>query len=150
MGVVSHVLLDDRLLLDYLLGGSSKELRRLVHKRQVCTTGYWYYRLCHAIRSESVIGALSGPFLRAETPVREMAALAMVRLPDEVGLTSLRELAPSMAEVVERHRLNVMSLEALAAGLHLGADILLAVGSENPALIAAAEVEGVRVKIVKF
>ena len=150
MGVVTSVLVDDRLLLEHLLGGTSKELRRLVNKRQVFTTGYWYYRLCHAIRSDKVTGALSGPFNRAETSVREMAALALVRLPDEIGLLSLRELAPSMAEGVERHRLNVMSLEALAAGVHLGANILLAVGSENPALIIAAESEGLRVRIVNL
>jgi hypothetical protein len=150
VAAAKRVLLDDRLLLEHLLGGSSRELRQLVQRREVFTTGYWYYRLCQAIRSERVIGALSGPFHAAETSVREQAALALVRLPDEFGLLSLRELAPSMAEGVKRHRLNVMSVEALTAGVHLGADIALARGSENPTLIDAAGVEGVRVKIVEL
>jgi hypothetical protein len=148
VAVAKRVLLDDRLLLEYLLGATNQELRQLVQKRQVFTTGYWYYRLCQAIRSDHVIGALSGPFHSSETSIREKAALAMVRLPDDIGLLSLRQLAPFMAEGVQRHRLNVMSLEALTAGVHLGADILLAIGSENPTLIAAAKIEGVRVKLV--
>jgi hypothetical protein len=144
----ASVILDDRLLLDHLLGGSTKELRQVVQKRAVFTTGFWYYRLCHAVRSNTVTGALSGPFEKAESRIKEMASVALVKLPENIGLLSLRELAPTMAEGVERHRLNVMSLEALAAAMSLNAEIALAVGSEHPLLISAAEVEGLKVRIV--
>ena len=74
--------------------------------------------------------------------------MALLELPDDVGLVSLRVLGPLMADLVERHRLNALSLEALAAGLHLDAAIAIARGSENPTLIDAAKVEGVAVHII--
>jgi hypothetical protein len=145
---LKSILLDDRLLLDHLLDGGSIGLRALCRRRTVATTGLWYYRLCHAIRSDIVVGALSGPFLSAPIDVRAQAGAALVRLPEHVELVSLRDLAPTMAELVDRHRLNVLSLEALAAALNLGADLALAEGSENPTLIEAAESERVRVHII--
>jgi hypothetical protein len=148
VALTANILIDDRLLLDHLLGVSTKELRQAVRNRSVFTTGFWYYRLCHAVRSNTVTGALSGPFERAERRVQEMAAVALVKLPETIGLLSLREIAPTMAEGVERHRLNVMSLEALASAMNLNAEIALAVGSENPLLITAAEIEGLKVRIV--
>jgi hypothetical protein len=145
----TNIILDDRLLLDYLLEVPTKELRQAVQKRAVFTTGFWYYRLCHAVRSDTVTGALSGPFEKAERRVRELASVALVKLPENVGLLSLRELAPMMAEGVERHRLNVMSLEALAAAMSVNAEIAMAVGSENPLLTTAAKAEGLKVRIVR-
>lgn len=142
------VLLDDRLLLDRLLGNESVPLRRLLRGKRVATTGLWYYRLCHAIRSDLVIGALSGPFAAAPVDVRARASAALVRLPDNIELTSLRDLVPTMADLISVHRLNVLSLEALAAARHLEADIALATGSENPALMDAASAEGLRLHTV--
>ncbi len=142
------LLLDDRLLLDHLLGSGSTGLRNLSRRRPVATTGLWYYRLCHAIRSDIVVGALSGPFLAAPTEVRARASSALLRLPDTVDLASMRNLASNMAELAERHRLNVLSLEALAAALTLGAELAMAEGSENPSLHEAAKAEQIRVHIV--
>ncbi len=142
------LLLDDRLLLDHLLDGGSTRLRTLCRRRTVATTGLWYYRLCHAIRSDVIVGALSGPFLTAPNDVRSRAIAALVRLPDNVDLVSLRDLAPKMAELVQRHRLNALSLEALAAALSLGADLAMAARSENPSLFEAARSERLQVHIV--
>lgn len=142
------LLLDDRLLLEFLLGGGSTRLQTLCRRRAVATTGLWYYRLCRAVRSSTVVGALSGPFLAAPNDVRARASAALVRLPEGVGLVSLRDLAPSMAELIERHRLNALSLEALAAALSLGAELALAEGSENPSLIEAARSEQLQVQII--
>ena len=145
---MSSLLLDDRLLLDRLLGSGSTALRTLGRRRSIFTSGLWYYRLCHAVRSDMVTGALSGPFAAAPSIVKAKAATALLELPDEIGLVSFRVLGPLMADLVERHRLNALSLEALAAALHLGAAIALARGSENPTLIEAAEAEGVAVHLV--
>jgi hypothetical protein len=100
------------------------------------------------VRSGPVTGALSGPFEKAEPHVKQAATAALVKLPEHVGLLSLRELAPTMAQGIEVHRLNLLSLEALAAAMTLNADIAMAAGSENPSLIAAAELERVAVRIV--
>ncbi len=145
---MKHLLLDDRLLLAHLLGSPSKPLRDLLKRHSVSTTGLWYYRLCHAVRSETVTGALSGPFAVAQPAIKATATAALVRLPDGVTLTSLRDLAPVMAGLVETHRLNVLSLEALAAATSLKAEIALAVGSENPTLMQAAQQERIRVHLV--
>jgi hypothetical protein len=64
----------------------------------------------------------------------------MTRLPDSIELPSLRQLAWPMARLVnEGIRLNLMSLEALAAAPHIGAELCLAVADDNPPLRAAAE-----------
>jgi hypothetical protein len=128
------LLLDDRLLLSHLLGNATGRLTDLTRRRALSTTGLWYYRLCHAIQSDRVTGALSGPFAAVEPQIKAKVGVALVRLPDEMGLMSLREIAPLMADLVGRHRLIVLSLEALAAALSLESDIAIAVGSENPTL----------------
>ena len=148
MATAKHLLLDDRSLLALLLGSTSRSLSALHRRRSISTTGLWYYRLCHAVRSDVVTSALSGPFSAAEPMIKARAAAALVRLPDHVGLMSLRELGPAMADLVERHRLSAMGLEALAAAVSLGADIAIAIGSENPTLIEAATRERVRVHLV--
>jgi len=58
----------------------------------------------------------------------------MGRLPDDIRLLSLRELVPSMSQLSTEHRLNVLSLEALGAALHLGADVIVAAENDGPLL----------------
>lgn len=142
------LLVDDRLLLSILLDSPSPGLRRLRRRRPVYTSGLWYYRLCHAVRSDTVIGALSGPLQAAPPTVRAAVATSLVALPDDIGLLGLRDLAPVMAELVEHHRLNAMSLEALAAATFLPADLAIASTGVNPALIDAATAGGLRVDVV--
>ena len=67
------------------------------------------------------------------------ALRAVIELPESVGLTSLRSLVWPMADLIaDGVRLNLMSLEALAAAEHLGAEICLAEVNYNPPFIEAA------------
>jgi len=62
-------------------------------------------------------------------------------LPEEIGLMSMRELAPRMAMLVDSYpHLNLLAREALAAALVLDAKVVLNVGS--PGLQAALATEG--------
>lgn len=64
---------------------------------------------------------------------------AVVALPDTVELVSLRTLAWPMGELIHAGaRLNLLSLEALAAARHLSADVCLAEADDNAPLRAVA------------
>jgi len=56
-------------------------------------------------------------------------------LPDDVGLVSLRDIGPLIGQLRVSHQLNLLGAEALAAAVHLGAEVHLSVRS--PALEAA-------------
>ena len=51
------VIVDDHLLLQVLLNEEPADLR--APGAQIFTTGLWYHRLCRAVSSEAVTGALS-------------------------------------------------------------------------------------------
>src|SRR5262249_10820524 len=124
-------LLDDQLL-SRVLRGERPPRPRL----PVFTTGCWYVRLCQAVlRSSRVSGVLSGPFAALPEPSREIALRAVLDLPDSIGLLSLRELGPRIGQLRRRHDLNILSIEALAAAVHLQATVFLSVSS--PRLEAA-------------
>ena len=73
----------------------------------------------------------------------------MIELPETINLISLRELAWPIAQLLsDGVRLNLMSLEALAAAEQLGAEICLAIADENPQLIAAAQQRGIPTRLV--
>ena len=145
---MTATLIDDHVLSRWLTDSLTAADRRAVRRSDVFTTGCWYYRLCHAVRSDVVIGSLSGPFEGVPPAVRAEAVSALVELPDSIGLRSLRTLAPLMAELVERHPLNLLSLEALAAATDLDATVVLDAGNRSPALQAAFEATGVRCRVV--
>jgi hypothetical protein len=113
------VVLDDRLLIEELLGGPRRT------RSQLYTTSYWYYRACRA----AVLGAgghLSGPFGELDRPEQEEAVLSLVELPDDIFLPDPRETVPEMVDVSRRHpRLNLLNLEAIATGRLLGAKLWL-------------------------
>lgn len=74
---------------------------------------------------------------------------AVVELPDTIELLSLRTLGWPMGELVHAGaRLNLLSLEALAAARHLTAEVCLAEADNNDPLRAAADHFGVTVRIV--
>jgi len=74
---------------------------------------------------------------------------AAVSLPEWVGLSSLRTLAWPMARLVaDGARLNLMSLEALAAARQLGAELCLAPADDNPTLVGAAARHDVALRFV--
>lgn len=112
----------------------------------VFTTGYWYVRLCQAVLTATAqAGRLSGPFLDLPEPTRSRAIDALLALPDEIGLVSLRELGPAIGHLRARHQLNILGMEVLAAATHLGAQVHLSVSS--PKLQAALDAEGITVTI---
>lgn len=74
---------------------------------------------------------------------------AITRLPDAIGLLSLRDLAWPMAKLVEDGvRLNLMSLEALGAAEYLQGDLCLAISDENPPLLTAAKARRTPVRLL--
>lgn len=136
-------LVDDQLLGRILRGGSPPKRRATVF-----TTGYWYVRLCQAVLGAADrAGVLSGPFATLPPAVRARAMQALLELPDSVGLISLRELGPLIGHHRRRHELNILGMEALAAAVHLGADVYLSANS--PRLEAALRAEGLRVTVVR-
>ncbi len=103
---------------------------------EVFTTGCWYLRLCQAaLGAAKRSGVLSGPFAALPPEQQEAALGALLELSPEIGLASLRLLAPVMAKLRGTHDLNLLSMEALAASVYLDARVLLSVRS--PRLEAA-------------
>jgi hypothetical protein len=131
------VIVDDHLLLRMLLDEEPSDLR--LPGARVFATGLWYHRLCRALNNDSVTGVMSRSLGRAVPGVATAALRSISSLPETIGLISLRELAWPMARLLDEGvRLNLMSLEALAAAEHLGAELCLAIVDENPSLIDAA------------
>lgn len=109
----------------------------------VFTTGYWYVRLCQATFGAATrTGALSRAFGQLPEEMRVRALGRVAELPDEIGLLSLRSLAPVIGRLRRSYDLNVLSSEALAASVELGARVLLSTSS--PQLEAALAAEGRR------
>lgn len=129
------IILDDRLLIEHLLVGLEVE-------GELNTTSYWYYRACRA----AVVGAgghLSGPFQNLGEAHQNAAIHSLLALPDSVGIPHPRSTVPLMARVAERHpRLNLLNLEATAAGLCLNATLMLSEESASGILPTVLDAEG--------
>ena len=114
----------------------------------VYTTGYWYMRLCRAVLTSSgARGVLSTSFDSLPLVMRDQAMQALLELPDEIGLESLRTLAPVVGWLSRRHQLNALGIEVLAAAVYLEADVCLS--SPSPRLQQALSAENRRVEIVR-
>jgi hypothetical protein len=139
------VLLDDRLLIALLLGARV----RLPRRARVATTAYWYYRACRA----AVIGGagqLSGPFTNLGSTDQAAAIQALLQLPEEVGLPDPRTLVPEMVRIHRRHRqLNLLNLEAAAAGIVLTARVLLSPRAADGLLPGVLDAEGITWQVVE-
>ena len=141
------MVVDDHLLLRILLDDEPRTLRPA--GARVFTTGLWYHRLCRAVTSSTVAGALSRRLHRADPSVTAGAIRAITVLPETLGLCSLRELAWPMARLLDEGvRLNLLSLEALAAAEQLGAELCLAAADENPTLLETARRRGTPTRLV--
>ena len=141
------MVVDDHLLLRMLLDDEPTTLRP--GGARVLTTGLWYHRLCRAVSNPTVERALSRRVGRADPSVGAAAVRAVTALPDTVGLLSLRELAWPMARLLDDGvRLNLLSLEALAAAEHLDAELCLAAVDENSQLLAAARGRGTPTRLI--
>ena len=114
-------LVDDRVLSALLQGGAPPQPEQPVY-----TTGCWYVRLCQAALNSTVSGTLSSSFAELPPNLVPRALHSLLELPEEIGLVSLRTLAPLIGRLRSRHRqLNLLSIEALAAALHLNAQVYL-------------------------
>ncbi|MGH9104189.1 MAG: hypothetical protein ACRDYD_14585 [Acidimicrobiales bacterium] len=139
-----RVLVDDRLLGDVLRGVEP----RSVQHREVFTTGYWYVRLCQAVlASGQGSGVISSPFASLPEGLRSPATIAVMELPDTIGLVSLRSLAPLIGSLRRDHSLNILAMEALAAAKYLQADVILSVAC--PHLQAALTHEGLTARVAR-
>lgn len=140
---VPNIVLDDRLLIEDLLAGVEVKGHR--H-----TTSYWYYRACRAAVGGAG-GHLSGPFLGLD-PVHQAAAIrSLLVLPEAISLPDPRSTVPMMAELSERHpRLNLLNLEATAAGLLLEATMLLSTEASRCVLPEILDAENIRWRVVEI
>ena len=137
-------LIDDQMLGSLLRGGDPPRPATAVY-----TTGYWYVRLCQAVLGASGRdGALSRSFDLFPPEFRDLAIQRLLELPEEIGMESLRTLAPLMGELRRRHALNVLGTEALAAALHLDAGVFLS--APSPRLEQALRVEGIYVEVIEI
>jgi hypothetical protein len=118
-------LIDDQLL-GAVLRGSPPPQRDV----PLYTTGYFYVRLCQAVlASSTAAGVLSSPFNSLPHELRERATSALLELPEEIGLVSLRELGPVIGQLRVRHDLNILGMEVLAAAVYFEADVYLSASS---------------------
>src|SRR5205809_7164952 len=101
------LLIDDALLLRVLAGLAEGEVADAAGRGEIFTTGSWYYRLGMAVRSRQMAGALSRPFSAFSPARRQRVLAALDRLPDEIGLLSLRDLVPVMTALDTGRNLNL-------------------------------------------
>ena len=145
---MTTLLVEDHVLLGVLLDDEPTSLRP--RGSALATTGLWYHRLCRALADQGVVGSMSRRLGTVDDTVAAEVINAVIDLPDNIELVSLRTLGWPMGELVHAGaRLNLLSLEALAAARHLSADVCLAAADENAPLRAAAESFGVSVGTIK-
>jgi hypothetical protein len=130
-----------QLIDDQLLSGVLRGFPPPRQEASVFTTGYFYVRLCQAVlASDTSAGVLSGPFASLPDVLRERAIRALLELPEDIGLVSLRELAPVIGRLRRQYDLNILGIEVLAAAVYLDADVYLSASS--PRLEEALHGEG--------
>lgn len=135
--MTNTVLVDDHILLSLLLDDEPEELRPM--GGAIATTGLWYHRLCRALANQSLVGSLSRRLGGIEAAVAADVIASVIELPPTIELVSLRELGWPMGQSASQGiRLNLLSLEAVAAARHLGAEICLATTDDNKPLVDAA------------
>lgn len=141
------LLLDDHLLLRVLLDDEPLGLRP--DGAALATTGLWYHRLCRALADGGVIGSMSRRLGDVDGAVATDVLAAVVGLPDSIELVSLRALGWPMGDLVHAGaRLDLLSLEALAAARHLSAEICLAPADDNAPFRATVEHFEVSLRVV--
>jgi hypothetical protein len=139
---VTVALIDDQLLGQVLRGRTPRSLAT----KELYSTGYWYVRLCQAaLGAHERTGVLSRPFAELSPDLRDRALKAVLDLPDDIGMVSLRQLGPTIAQLRQRHQLNILGIEALAAASHLGAHVFLS--APSPLLESALRFENLKVKV---
>ena len=137
-------LIDDQHLGQVLRGRTPESLA----SHDLYTTGLWYVRLCQAVLDDDErTGVLSRPFAELSPELRASAVNAVLELPPDIGLLSLRDLAPTIATLRQRHQLNILGIEALAAATQLRAQVFIS--APSPLLEAALAREGIKAKVTR-
>lgn len=138
------VLLDDHLLRDWMVG-PDRDLRRAVRREALATSNLWYARLCKSA-ARAAGGALIGDLL---PPERSALVAALVRLPDDVTVVPMRDLAWRMGVLVsERTGLSTLGSEVVAAAEALGARVLASSRDDSPGIRLTCEQLGIRYSTV--
>jgi hypothetical protein len=140
------MVIDDRLLRSLLLGDEMPQTWSRVGDGPTFTTSTWLYRLAQAVRSNR-LGALSGPIAVLPTELQTQIVRRLIDLPSSIEILSGRELAWTMAGLVQKHRLNYLALEALATALVTGSVLVLSERADVPLLIDACRAESVKVVV---
>ncbi|MEZ5166768.1 MAG: hypothetical protein R2695_09825 [Acidimicrobiales bacterium] len=131
---MTHVVLDDHLLRDLLADDLRPGLRRILRTRMPATTNLFYFRL-----SRSVIAAKGGALTGGWAANRRRAlGRALMTLPDEIRIVSLRSLAFDMAALAADHGLSSLGAEAIAACRSLDAPLYVDEADDGPRIRAAA------------
>lgn len=137
--------IDDRLLRSVLLDDETPQIAsRLSDAAAIFTTSTWLYRLAQAVRSDR-LGALSGPIAVLPPELQTEIVRRLIDLPPSIGILSGRELAWTMAGLVQKHRLNYLALEALATAVATSSVLILSEHADVPLLIEACRAESVEV-----
>lgn len=121
--------------------GPDRVLRRAVGRETVATTNLWYARLCKSA-ARSAEGAHLGGL-----PVAERRALvaALVRLPDDLTVVPMRELAWRMGVLAsEWSGLSTLGSEAVAAAEVLGARLLVSSRDDSPGIRRSCDEQRIR------
>jgi len=133
------VLLDDHLVRDWMTG-PDQMLLAAVGGEPLATTNLWYARLCKtAARADG--RALLGELSRVE---RDAVVAALVRLPRDIAVVPMRQLAWRMGVLVSTHPgLSTLGSEAVAAAEVLGARVLASSRDDSPGIRRCCD--GVRI-----
>jgi len=111
--------------------GPDPTLRAVVGGEPLATTNLFYARLC---KSAARVG--SGALLGALRPAeRDAVVAALVRLPDDIEVVPMRQVAWRMGLLVSRERgLSTLGSEAVAAAEVLRARLLASSRDESPGI----------------
>jgi len=133
------VLLDDHLLRDWLARRDAA-LVTAIASEPVGTTNLWYARLCKSA-ARSTGGALLGGW---GGPERRALVGGLVRLPTDVAILPMRQLAWSMGQLAADHDgLSTLGAEAVAAAQHLSERLLVSSRDDGPGIRRCCEALGV-------
>lgn len=136
---MSHVVLDDYLLRDLLSDESPAALRRILRTRSPATTNLYYLRLCRSVVA-STAGALTGSW---PDEARRELGRALVRLPDEIRVVSIRAIGFELVELANEYGLSSLGAEAIASARFLDAPLYVHEADAGPRIRAAARALGI-------
>lgn len=141
---MSHVVLDDHLLRDLLADRQPPGLTRILRTRDPATTNLFYFRLCRSV------AAGRGRALTGSWPSEHRRALgrALVTLPDEIRVISMRALTYDMATIATDHGLSGLGAEAIASCRVLDAPLYVDESDDGPKIRAAAKSHGITYRTI--